>query len=256
MQITKFPNEIQQYIKDMHCTNNDIGCSDATVYCFTNRDNTLYLKVEKVNSEFGHEQKIMKWLKGRLAVPQIIAQCRDKGYDYLLMAKMHGEMSCSEQYLRNPRELVRLLAEGIKMLQKVDISECPFDGTIKNKLKFAKERIDNNKININEWEESTSFKTPEELYDYLIANQPKEELVFTHGDYCLPNIFLENGNLSGFIDLGRAGIADKWQDIALCVRSLKHNLKSDQYTNLLFEYLDIKPDYEKINYYILLDELF
>lgn len=62
--------------------------------------------------------------------------------------------------------------------------------------------------------------------------------------------------MSGFIDLGRAGIADKWQDIALCVRSLKHNVQDHKYIDLLFKHLDIEPNYEKIKYYILLDELF
>jgi kanamycin kinase/aminoglycoside 3'-phosphotransferase-3 len=87
-------------------------------------------------------------------------------------------------------------------------------------------------------------------------NKPKEDLVFSHGDYCLPNIFLEGGEITGFIDLGRAGIADKWQDIALAIRSLEYNLKSDKYIDLFFRYLEIEPDYEKIKYYILLDELF
>ena len=54
-------------------------------------------------------------------------------------------------------------------------------------------------------------------------NQPKEELVFTHGDYCLPNSFIKDNKTVGFIDLGNAGIADKWQDLALCIRSLEHN---------------------------------
>ena len=39
------------------------------------------------------------------------------------------------------------------------------------------------------------------------------------------NIFLKDGEITGFIDLERAGIADKWQDIALAIRSIEFNLK-------------------------------
>lgn len=256
MQRNEFPEIIQRYIRNMTCIKDTLGCSEASVYCFTNYDKILYLKVEKINIEFEHEQKIMKWLYERLPAPKIIAQCREQGYDYLLMTKAFGEMACSEKYLNNPEKLVSMLAEGIKMLQKIDISDCPFECSLKNKLHIAKKRIDNNEIDMSDWEENTLYSSPKELYDYLVANQPKEELVFSHGDYCLPNVFFDNDNVTGFIDLGRAGIADKWQDIALCFRSLEHNLKSDEYTSLLFECLNIEPDYEKINYYILLDELF
>lgn len=99
-----------------------------------------------------------------------------------------------------------------------------------------------------------------DLYHWLIENKPSEELCFTHGDYFLPNIFIDGNFVTGFIDLGRAGIADKWQDIALCVRSIGYNLRNcdgkDRYVDMLFEHLKIEPDWEKINYYILLDELF
>jgi len=88
--------------------------------------------------------------------------------------------------------------------------------------------------------------------------------VFSHGDYCLPNIFLENGQIAGFIDLDKAGICDKWNDIALCYRSLKHNFDGsyggevyeDFNPKMLFEKLGIEPDWEKIKFYLLLDELF
>ena len=94
--------------------------------------------------------------------------------------------------------------------------------------------------------------------------KPVEELVFSHGDYCMPNIFIKNNKINGFIDLGRSGVADKYQDIALCYRSLKHNFDGSQggkvYENFnaesLFIELDIVPDWEKIKYYILMDELF
>ncbi len=100
------------------------------------------------------------------------------------------------------------------------------------------------------------FSSPKELYKYLLENKPEEELVFSHGDYCLPNIFSENNEISGFIDLGRSGISDKWQDIALCVRSLEHNFGSDIYKEKFFKELGIPCDEKKVRYYILLDELF
>ena len=85
-----------------------------------------------------------------------------------------------------------------------------------------------------------------------------------HGDFCLPNIFFQGDCLSGMIDLGRAGLADRWQDIALCYRSLKHNYSGkyggkvyDNYNpDLFFDALGVEPDWEKLKYYILLDELF
>ena len=113
-------------------------------------------------------------------------------------------------------------------------------------------------------EESTygedGFQNPADLLAWLEENRPEEELVFSHGDYCLPNIFIKDGHVSGFIDLGNCGVADKYQDIALCYRSLLHNYGEKEYKDfkpeMLFEELGIEPDWKKIKYYILLDELF
>ncbi|MCL1807346.1 MAG: hypothetical protein FWG31_06560 [Oscillospiraceae bacterium] len=73
---------------------------------------------------------------------------------------------------------------------------------------------------------------------------------------------MDGETVTGFIDAGRGGLADKWQDIALCVRSLGYNLRDsgqtekDRYTALLLSCLGVEPDWVKIKYYILLDELF
>ncbi len=250
------PKIIQEHVKDMISIKDTIGCSSASIYHYTKYDQDYYLKIEKINNEFEHEQIIMQWLQEKLPVPKIIAQTKENGYDYLLMTKAKGEMSCSEHFLNKPEELVTLLAKGIKMLQEVNISDCPFECTLKKKLITAKERIELGQIDTSDWERDTPFNTPEELYEYLANNQHKEEMVFSHGDYCLPNIFLSDDKVSGFIDLGRSGIGDKWQDIALCVRSIKHNLKDDHYIDLFFEHLGIDANHDKVKYYILLDELF
>jgi kanamycin kinase/aminoglycoside 3'-phosphotransferase-3 len=56
--------------------------------------------------------------------------------------------------------------------------------------------------------------------------------------------------------MGRAGVADKWQDIALCIRSLWHNFHTREYDELLLQKIGISNDAKKLEYYILLDELF
>ena len=87
-----------------------------------------------------------------------------------------------------------------------------------------------------------------------MLNKTIENLVFTHGDYCFNNYFANGNKISCFIDLGKAGVGDMYQDIALCVREL---MDFDyKYTDLFFKYLGLVPDYNKIKYYILLDELF
>ena len=103
------------------------------------------------------------------------------------------------------------------------------------------------------------------LYDYLDQNRPKEDFVFSHGDFCLPNVFVTGSEITGFIDWGNGGIADRWQDVALCARSLKRNCmeygicgeaKYQVYERFLFSELGLEPCEEKMRYYVLLDELF
>jgi kanamycin kinase/aminoglycoside 3'-phosphotransferase-3 len=74
---------------------------------------------------------------------------------------------------------------------------------------------------------------------------------------------VKNGHFRGFIDVGDLGVGEKWRDIALCYRSLLHNADGTYgpvYPNIapdrLFSALGIAPDWEKVRYYRLLDELF
>jgi kanamycin kinase/aminoglycoside 3'-phosphotransferase-3 len=255
--IEKIPEIIKKHIKNSMYNLDDIGCSDSQILCF---ENDMVLKKELSSYESNIEFTMMKWLQGKLPVPKVIEFCTSNGYNYLLMSKMDGLMSCGENYLNKPEELVRLLAEGLKILWKTDIYGCPNVNDTENKLKLARTRIDNNLIDVEDCEPETfsenGFKDVEALYKFLVDNKPNQELVFSHGDYCMPNIFFINQCLSGFIDLGRSGVADKWQDIALCVRSIEHNLGNKNYIDLLFKELGIERNDEKIRYYILLDELF
>ena len=177
-------------------------------------------------------------------------------------------MSCDEYYLEHPQELLQILAEALEMLWSVDISDCPNVRDLDEELKEAAYRVENNLVDIERAEPDTfgesGFKSPAHLLGWLCENRPENEPVLSHGDFCLPNVFIKDGKISGFIDLGDTGIGDKWRDIALVYRSLKHNFDGtfggkvyeDFDPDMLFDKLKIEPNWEKLRYYILLDELF
>lgn len=47
--------------------------------------------------------------------------------------------------------------------------------------------------------------------------------VLIHGDYCLPNVLVVDGRLSGLIDLGGSGLGDPEVDLAAGVWTLQYN---------------------------------
>jgi len=258
------PDKIRDAIGDRTYQLDDIGLSGSQVLVFDD----MVLKIQPESSETKNEYEMMVWLEGKLPVPKIICQLAENGSSYLLMSRVNGTMSCDLNYIHNPDQLVDLLAEGLKMLWSVNITDCPCDNRLNKRLRSAEYNVQNNLVDLENTEPETfgdnGFKNPEELLKWLKDHRPAEDTVLTHGDYCLPNIFAEQGNVSGFIDLGKTGIADRYQDIAICYRSLKHNL-AGMYgghgpiaydADILFDRLGIEPDWEKIRYFTLLDELF
>ncbi len=47
--------------------------------------------------------------------------------------------------------------------------------------------------------------------------------VLVHGDYCLPNVLVSDGKLSGLVDVGRAGFGNPELDLAAGVWTLQYN---------------------------------
>ena len=260
----RFPERISELIRGKEYKTEDIGMSDAKILVF---DDSV-LKIEKINKANDETVQLMRWLEGKLPTPKVLCYEQDSEYQYLLMSRIKGKMSCDDEYMSKPEVLVKRLAEAIKMLWSIDVSDCPRIRDLDTELKEARYNVENGLVDVNNCEPSTfgenGFKDPEDLLTWLENSKPNYEPVFSHGDLCLPNIFIEGDKVSGLIDLGAGGIGDKWRDIALCYRSLRWNSEGayggkvypDVRSQMLFEELGIEPDMEKIRYYILLDELF
>ena len=261
--INDLPEAIRQLIEGKPYETNDMGKSGSLVRIY----DEFVLKVEKERPQITKMVEVMRWLEGKLPAPRVLATEVKDGFRYLVMSKIGGRMACDEYYMNRPEELTELLAEALKMLWSVDISDCPKTFDLAAELEQAKYRVENHLVDMDDLEPGTfgegGFRGPEELWQWLYDHQPIPDPVFAHGDFCLPNVFFEDSKVKGFIDLGDAGIADRWYDIALGYRSLKHNADGTYgkfYEGVnpdeLFYKLGIEPDWEKIRYYILLDELF
>ena len=260
----KLPSNIEKLLEGKDYKLDSIGKSDSQVMIF---DDSV-LKIVKYSSDNEEKIQVLRWAEGKLPVPKVIAFEEDEDFQYLLMSKVPGGMSCDDYYMSHPDKLMPLLAEATKMVHSVDISGCQRDCGLDALLKEAHFRVENNLVDTSDAEPETygedGFKNPEELLIWLENNRPEYEPTLVHGDFCLPNIFFDKDRVSGFIDIGGMGVGDKWQDIALCYRSLAHNANGvyggKVYSGIdsksYFDFLGIEPDWDKIRYYILLDELF
>ena len=259
------PDKIKKLITGKKHTIDDMGKSGSSILIFD--DCVLKIMDSRLHNEESSVE-VLNWLKGKLPVPEVLAFEKNGDYQYLLMTRIPGVMSCSEYYMEHPGELLPLLAQAFKMLWATDISGCPRSRDFDTELCAARYRVENNLVDIEYAEPDTfgknGFENPAALLKWLEENKPAYEPVLSHGDFCLPNVLLKDGKVSGFIDCGDTAIGDKWKDIALCYRSLKHNFDGtfggkvypDFNPDLLFDALGIEPDWGKIRYWILLDELF
>ena len=258
------PKKIKEIIGDVALNKDTVGMSNSSVFVLEN----MVLKAQSEDFEAKNEVKILSWLRGKLPVPDIIEHISENGCSYILMSKCQGKMACDDEYMKKPMLQARLLAETLNQLWSVNISICPCNWQLERKLLIASQNVENGSVDLDNTQPDTfgpgGFKDPEHLLYWLMDNQPTEELVLSHGDFCLPNIYFNDNTVSGLIDLGKCGIADKWTDIALCYRSLSNNFSGMYHgrsysgfePEMLFDGLGIRPDYERIRYYILLDELF
>lgn len=252
----KLTKQVEEFIKNSNLLEIEIGCSNSQVIKIEKED-TFFLKIS-TNGELKKEYEKLSWLNGKVKVPQIILYENKDNIEYLITKEVPGEMVCSDYYSDNWKLGIQIIVESFKELYNVDITNCPFNTGLDYKLELVKNNIDNNLINLDiiSKEVLEKFNNPINIYNYLLENRFEEELCFTHGDMSLPNIFAHNNKFSGFIDVGECGVADKWFDIAIAVRTIKRNYEVDEAIDLFFEQLGIEKDQNKIDYYLLLMELY
>jgi aminoglycoside phosphotransferase len=239
-----------------------IGESGTSVYRLqAERIPPRYLKIatEDAPRELHIERDKLAWLQGRLPVPQVLFFDEDTHAQYLLISAMEGVDASVLAEESDPLQLVMALAEGLRQIHAVPITECPFPRRLDFMFAEAYKNVEQRLVDEDDFDDERQGFTAEQLYEQLQMIRPRsEDLVFVHGDYCFPNILLQPDTLAitGFIDWSRGGIADRYQDLALVARSIVRNM-DERWIAPFYEVYGLeKVDAQKIRFYQLLDEFF
>lgn len=251
-----------------------LGCSGARVWALSDRAGRTvrYLKAERVEDAapavpgYGSvvgEAERARWVRSQgLPAPAVLDAGVDGGWQVMLSAAVPGiPMSA----LAGPAasSAVSGLAEMLASMHHLPTDRCPFRRDLDVLLDGAAAAVAVGAVRADDFDEQRSGSTPAALLALARRDRPAaEDLVVCHGDACLPNVLVdpESGRVTGLVDLGRLGIADRHSDLALAVRSLGDPQLNPGYgaaaaAEFLRRY-PMRADPRLLDYYQLLDEFF
>lgn len=195
---------------------------ETEIYCAGG--NGLYLKTGEAGS-LKSEAEMTAFLHGKnLAAEVVDYVSEDK--DYLIMAAIAGIDGGRKCFADRPRMLCDRLAQALRTLHEVDLSDCPvtlshtvsddgFDSGIAEYI-----GIDSRESALSAFEKAKG----------LMKND-----AVVHGSFCPENVLFCDFKLSGFINLGLSGSGDRHIDIVRGAYSLMKLLGTGSYKERFFD---------------------
>ncbi len=199
----------------------------------------------------------LRWLGGRAGAPHLLWAGAVEGRPALLAEALRGAALHELASEQAEAGLIAAIA-ALRALHSLPINDCPLDQRLAVKLSEAWRRVEAGEVHRSEFDPDHTGRPAEDLWNAVLAEKPADEdLVFTHGDACLPNFIVTDSGPAGIVDLGLAGIADRYQDFALLVRSGAHNFPDLDVRTLLVEHYPLEAiDEKKLSFYRALDEFY
>lgn len=152
--------------------------------------------------------------------------------DWLLTARLPGEDCLFGNYLTDPVRLCDKTAELLRMLHDTPHAGCPAPNRTADRLAAARKNYELGAYDSTLFPDNWGYASAEDALRVIEVNgQYLKTDTLLHGDYCLPNILLDNWRFSGFIDLAAGGVGDRHINLFWGIWSLSFNLKTDRLCN-------------------------
>lgn len=257
--LTKFPEVISQFIGSATLIRDEVGESPCDVYSFIQGNDRFFLKISPLiyaPTTFSvlREARVLEWVGKYLNVPDLLLVAQSTEGEFMITRRVPGEPLYQRIDAKQP--VVNLFGEALRQLRAVPIDDCPFDAGAAFRLRELAYLISNGlyaeEYDLNQW---PGLHTPQDLLMHLQATMPTEELTFSHGDLGDSNVFVTANDELYFIDLGRAGLADRWMDVAFIHRNLREEVSE----GIAADFLNIIGEADKPSkraFFEQLDELF
>jgi kanamycin kinase len=200
-----------------------------------------------------HERDRMTWARSVLPVPEVIDYGAALGTEWLVTSALPG--TDATRVKDDPEDVVRALGEGLRRVHDAPADGCPFDFTLDVALEHCIARVEAGTEAWDDLHEDFKHHTAQTALEELLATRPSsEDVVVCHGDYCFPNMLMEDGVVTGYLDLGELGLADRWWDIAVGAWSVTWNV-DPRLEPVFYDAYGVEPDPERIRFYRLMYDL-
>ena len=226
--LADFPAEIVQYFENSTVYDSSSSERAKVYYC----DQGWFVK-EACKGTLAKEAMMSKFFYERgLGVEVLDYHSVDR--DYLVTAAAQGQDMLS--YLHEPELLCKILAEQLHKLHSLPADNSPVSATYEAYRKLADCDFTYEKTHPSMLMEHFSIGSIAEAQALLRQNFGKLQAnCLIHGDACLPNVILKDGQFSGFIDFDQSGLGDRHIDLFWAIWSLQYNLKTEAYTELFLK---------------------
>lgn len=223
-----FPEAIQKYADGAAMY--DRSSSEEARVWFLDKEQGFYLKTAPAGT-LEREAKMTSFFHSLGLSAKVLHYGTYDDSDYLVTERIPGEPCIYPVCLDAPERLCDTIAQTLRELHEQDGSGCPVTDRVARFTEAVKFGADGSYYEPDLFPGLWEFRDFPEAFRVATDGLPHlHSDTLIHGDYCLPNILLSDWKLTGFIDLGDGGIADRHMDILWGVATLNFNLHTTAYT--------------------------
>lgn len=206
----------------------DSSCSPGARVLFVDRDGGYYLKAAPAGTLKIEADMTAFFYDKDLATEVLAYETGDR--DWLLTRRVWGEDCTHDMYLRQPERLCDILGQRLRMLHEMDFDGCPVPDRMESYRALAEQNYRTGSYDASHFPDNFGYASAEDAWAVISRDgHLLKSDTLIHGDYCLPNVMLDDWCFSGFIDLGNGGVGDRHIDLFWGVWSLGFNLKTDRF---------------------------
>ena len=207
----------------------DSSCSPEARVVYIEKKDGLYLK-SAPEGTLAREAAMTRFFHEKGFGTEVLDYRTEGGRDRMLTVRVRGEDCTHADYTSNPERLCDLTATLLRELHECDTAGCPIPDHTARYLALAEHNYCNGIYDASLFPDNWGYDSADEAWQVIQTDGHRLQTnTLLHGDYCLPNIMLDNWQFRGFIDLDHAGIGDRHVDLYWATWSLNYNLKTNQY---------------------------